>query len=65
MVIFTIDLKKLKTETDTCRYHQRSVNNQRSLYTDQNSFDSNRVEEDNTREWKHTPIDPRAVMLRM
>ena len=44
-------------ERDTSYYRYRWVNNQGDyLYTDENSFDPNKYEEYNTREWKRTPI---------
>lgn len=49
-----------QTELGTYDYHHRWVNNQGEiLYTDENSFDPNRYEEYNTREWKRTPIRKR------
>ena len=49
-----------QNERDTSSYPYRWVNNQGdSLYTDENSFDPNKFEEYNTREWKRTPIRKR------
>jgi hypothetical protein len=49
-----------QTETDTSKYRYRWSNTQGDiLYTDENGFDPNRVEEYNTREWKRTPVRPR------
>jgi hypothetical protein len=49
-----------KTELGTSQYHYRWVNNQGDiLYTDENSFDPNKYEEYNTREWKTSPVRPR------
>ena len=42
------------------RYSYRWVNNQGDvIYTDENSFDPNAIEEYKTREWKRTPIRKR------
>jgi hypothetical protein len=47
-------------ERDRSDYRYRWVNNQGDyLYSDENSFDPNRYEEYNTREWKRTPIRQR------
>lgn len=49
-----------QTERDTSNYRYRWVNNQGDvIYTDENSFDPNTVEEYKTREWKRTPIRQR------
>jgi hypothetical protein len=49
-----------QNERDTSSYPYRWVNNQGdNLYTDENSFDPNKFEEYNTREWKRTPIRKR------
>lgn len=49
-----------QTERDTSHYRYRWVNNQGDIiYTDENGFDPNRVEEYNTREWKRSPVRPR------
>jgi hypothetical protein len=46
-----------QTERDTSYYGYRWVNNQGdTIYTDENSFDPNTIEEYKTREWKRTPI---------
>jgi hypothetical protein len=48
------------TELGTSQYRYRWVNNQGDiLYTDENSFDPNKYEEYNTREWKTSPVRPR------
>ncbi len=47
-------------ERDTSEYRHRWVHNQGDLlYPDENSFDPNKYEEYNTREWKRTPIRER------
>jgi hypothetical protein len=49
-----------QTERDTSYYSYRWVNNQGDvIYTDENSFDPNTIEEYKTREWKRTPIRKR------
>jgi hypothetical protein len=49
-----------QTERDTSHYRYRWVNNQGDIiYSDENGFDPNRVEEYNTREWKRSPVRPR------
>jgi hypothetical protein len=49
-----------QTERDTSYYGYRWVNNQGDvIYTDENSFDPNTIEEYKTREWKRTPIRKR------
>jgi hypothetical protein len=47
-------------ERDTSYYSYRWVSNQGDvIYTDENSFDPNAIEEYKTREWKRTPIRKR------
>jgi len=49
-----------QAERDTSYYGYRWVNNQGDVvYTDENSFDPNTIEEYKTREWKRTPIRAR------
>ena len=49
-----------QAERDTSYYSYRWVNNQGDvIYTDENSFDPNTIEEYKTREWKRTPIRKR------
>ena len=49
-----------QAERDTSEYRYRWVNNQGDyFYTDENSFDPNKHEEYNTREWKRTPARKR------
>ena len=49
-----------QAERDTSYYEYRWVNNQGDVvYTDENSFDPNTIEEYKTREWKRTPIRKR------
>ena len=46
-----------RLERDTAQWRYRWVNNEGDvLYTDENGFDPNRIEEYNTREWKRTPV---------
>jgi hypothetical protein len=49
-----------QTEVDTSRYRYRWTDRQGNmLYTDENSFDPNRIQEYNNREWQRTPVRPR------
>ena len=49
-----------QAERDTFCFSCRRVNNQGDvIYTDENSFDPNTIEEYKTRKWKRTPIRKR------
>jgi hypothetical protein len=49
-----------QAERDTSYYEYRWVNNQGDVvYTDENSFDPNTIEEYKTREWKRAPVRKR------